>query len=55
MLDTLPVIFCTCPKLKCPRRGNCGPCREFHLKRKHPQPPRCERKPAWWRRFLGIR
>jgi len=54
-MNELPVIFCKCPKLNCPRHGNCGPCRAYHLNRRHPRPPRCERKPNWFRRLLGLR
>ncbi|MGB8261775.1 MAG: hypothetical protein WCE75_15545 [Terracidiphilus sp.] len=46
-------VLCPCPKLKCPRHGDCGPCREYHRNRKHPRPPRCERKPNWFRRLFG--
>lgn len=35
-MNMLPIV-CTCPKLKCPRHGACGPCRAYHLNRKHPK------------------
>jgi hypothetical protein len=48
-----PPVVCACPKLKCPRHGDCTACREFHLNAKRPKPPRCERKPNWLRRLFG--
>jgi len=45
---------CTCPKKDCPRHGNCQECRNYHLNRKRPLPPYCERKPNLWKRIFGI-
>gem|GEM_PF-2959170 len=46
---------CTCPKRDCPRHGDCVPCRAYHLNAKHPKPPRCERKPGWFKRVFGTK
>jgi hypothetical protein len=43
----------TCPKRNCPRHGNCGPCRNYHLNTKRPRSPYCERKPSLLKRFFG--
>jgi hypothetical protein len=44
---------CTCPKRDCPRHGNCQQCRNYHLNRRPPLPPYCERKRGLWRRLFG--
>ncbi len=44
---------CTCPKLDCPRHGDCQPCRNYHLNDRHPRPPYCERKPGLLKRIFG--
>jgi len=41
---------CTCPKIECPRHGNCAACRANHLNDKRPGPPNCEREPSWFKK-----
>jgi hypothetical protein len=51
------IMNCPCPKKKCPRRGDCIPCREYHaIKNKL---PRCERPKIrlwpWGKKELKIK